>query len=58
VSKIEAQILTDFILESVFGRSHLKVAGNVKFAAGSKGLKTREQLAHEEDGIAFAMAPV
>jgi uncharacterized protein (DUF1015 family) len=52
----DAQILTDFVLEPVFGIEDLKVAANVKFVAGSKGLRVLEEIADQEDGIAFAMA--
>jgi uncharacterized protein (DUF1015 family) len=57
-SRIDAQILTDFVLEPVFGINDLKTAANVKFVAGSHGLHALEKAAEDEEGIAFAMPPV
>jgi uncharacterized protein (DUF1015 family) len=48
------------ILRTIFEILNLNTPENVKFVAGSKGLKALQELAKQENGIAFVftMAPV
>lgn len=59
VGKLDAQILTDYILTPILGIEDLKTSKDIEFVPGTKGLKyLKEQIQKDHFEVAFILHPV
>jgi uncharacterized protein (DUF1015 family) len=59
VKQLDAQILTDFILEPILGIEDLKTSKDIEFVPGTIDLKQLKDKLHKDDAaVAFLLYPV